>query len=409
MHNLKNTIFVLTLVLTAFLFLAVDTYALEMKNMRFGEHGASTRIVMDIDSEVDFRASIQDTPRRMIIDTPMLSGKPAIKQSLLPPLIKDIRLEPLAGNLSRLTFLLNEKAIIRSAFVIPAQKAQTARLVVDMAQANDALFAAQLDKPVGTLMTQRSSNKLPFAGVGGTKLGLIGTEAKATTLPLIMIDAGHGGQDSGATRHGIEEKHVTLAVAKMLKAALLATGRYRVELTRDKDIFIRLADRVNIARKAQADLFVSIHADSAPDVVSSAQGASVYTISDKASDSIAAGLAARENQVDMLAGVDLPTDSPAVKDILIDLTMRETTSQSRYFAKKLIDAFNKNNIPLINAPHKQAGFFVLKAPDIPSVLIELGFVSNPNEAKKLNDETYRAALGQTIAQGIDNWLKTKKH
>jgi N-acetylmuramoyl-L-alanine amidase len=412
MHNLKNTIFVLTLVLTAFLFFSAQSFALEMKNMRFGQHGNSVRAVIDIDGETDFRAMTQDSPLRIVIDTPALSGKPAIKQSALPALISDVRLEPLEGGYSSLTLILTGHAIIRSAFMIPADKNQSARLVIDMIPASEAQFAKFLGKPMGTLAIKTANDKLPFAGVGGTKLDLIGaskTTQNLKNLPLIVIDAGHGGRDSGATRHGIQEKHVTLAVAKIVKAALLAKGGYRVELTRTRDVFVTLPERVRIARRLGADLFVSVHADSAPEIVSAAQGASFYTISNTASDKIAASLAARENQVDMLAGVDLPSDAPDVKDILIDLTMRETTNQSRYFARQLIETFNKNNIPLIDAPHKQAGFFVLKAPDIPSVLIELGFVSNPAEAKKLNDETYRAALGQSIADGIDKWFKTKKH
>lgn len=418
-HNAKNMFFCLGIVLTAFLFSCLSAYALEIRNIRFGQHGSSTRAVMDIDKEADFRAMAQDNPPRIVIDTPMLSGKPAIKRSTLPPMVSDIRMEPLAGSYSRITLLLEHKAIIRSAFVMPAEGKQSARLVVDISAAEDKLFESQLGKPYGTLTVSETGKpaKLPFASVGGTKLDPIGTKGTASVekpkapedLPLVVIDAGHGGFDPGATQSGVREKDVTLAVARNLRTALLATGKFRVKLTREKDEFIRLPERVRIARRAGADLFVSIHADSAPDAGTAARGASFYTISETASDTMAANLAARENQVDMLAGVDLPSDDKDVAGILIDLATRETVNQSRYVADTLVRNFRRDKLPLLEGAHKQAGFVVLKAPDIPSVLIELGFLSNPVEAKKLSDDKYRQDMAKTIAAGVEAWFKTNKH
>lgn len=415
-HNAKNMFFCFGLVLTAFLFACLPAEALEIRDMRFGQHGQATRMVMDIDTEADFRAMAQDNPPAIVIDTPILSGKPAIKRSILPALISDIRMEPLAGAYSRTTLLLERKAVIRSAFVMPAEGKKPARLVVDIAAVEDAVFEKQVGKPYGTLTVTEAGKtaKLPFASVGGTKLDPIGAKQiekpKAPEdLPLVVIDAGHGGFDPGATQSGIREKDVTLAVARELRTALVATGKFRVKLTRDKDEFIRLPERVRIARRAGADLFVSIHADSAPDAGMSAHGASFYTISETASDTLAANLAARENKVDMLAGVDLPSEDKEVAGILIDLATRETVNQSRYVADTLARAFRKEKLPLLDGPHKQAGFVVLKAPDIPSVLIELGFLSNPVEAKKLSDTQYRRDLAKALASGIETWLKTNKH
>ena len=420
MHNPKNIFFRLSVVLTSFLLFQAGALALEIKNLRFGDHGTAIRTVLDIDAETDFRAMVQDTPPRIVIDTPMLSGKPTIKRSILPQAINDIRLEPLAGKYSRITLLLNRKCVIRSAFVMPASASQNARLVIDMAPSDDKQFASQSGKAYGTLVMDRKTPKIPFAAVGGTNLKPITTPTaplapvveKLKTpdeLPLIMIDAGHGGPDAGAVQSGVEEKNITLAVARDLAEILKAGGKYRVKMTRDKDFFIRLQERVRIARREGADLFISIHADSMPEAGNRVKGASFYTISERASDAQAASLAARENKADMLSGVELPVDDKEVADILIDLTMRETVSQSRYFARKLVAGFSKSKLPLLDSPHKQAGFMVLKAPDIPSVLIELGFVSNSDEAKKLSDDSYRKTLSAAIAGSIDDWFKTKKH
>lgn len=417
MHNLKNTIIVPGLVIVQFLLFASGAYALDIRTIRFGQHGSLIRVVMDMDEAPDFRGMVQDMPPRAVFDLPMLSGQPAVARGALPSLIADVRLEPLPGGYSRMSFLLTEKAVIRSAFAMAAQGGRPARLVVDLAPVSGERFAKAVGKPLGTLRVPDASTavgdtseKLPFAGVGGAKLDLIGPAAPQppATLPMVVIDPGHGGGDSGAARHGVQEKNITLSVGLALRNALLATGRYRVAMTREKDVFIRLDERVAIARRAGADLFISIHADSAPEDVSAARGASVYTISSKASDAVAARLAAHENQADLLAGVALPTDAPDVADILVDLTMRETTAQSRYFAAQIVKAFDHNNIPMLPAPSKQAGFVVLKAPDVPSVLIELGFVSNPAEARKLNDKTYRAALGQSVARAVDQWFEGRK-
>lgn len=427
MHNLKKHLYSLAFVFAAFFVTGTQAYSLEIKGMRFGHHGTSLRVVMDMDAEADFRAMVQDNPPRVVIDMPAISGKPVIKRSAMPAEIADIRLEPLAGTYSRLTFMMDKQAVIRGAFLMPAQGAQSARLVVDMAPAGSEVFLKQVGKSYGTLTLDTPTGKLPFAATEGAKLKPIGTVEAPTrpavnapeaptpaaakdpeSLPLVMIDAGHGGFDPGAVQGGTREKDITLAVAKALRTSLLATGRYRVDMTRDKDVFIRLPERVRIARRAGADLFVSIHADSAPEAGRSAQGASIYTLSDKASDAQAARLAARENQVDMLAGAEIPENDREVAAILIDLATRETANQSAFFARQLVAAFNKQNVPLLNSPHKQAGFMVLKAPDIPSVLIELGFLSNPDEVKKLNDETYRKQLADSIAKGVDGWLKAQK-
>ncbi|HEY8964544.1 MAG TPA: N-acetylmuramoyl-L-alanine amidase [Alphaproteobacteria bacterium] len=384
---------------------------------------------MDLDQEADFRAQVQADPTRLIVDMPILSGKPLIGRSALPDIIKDIRLEPLGTQHSRLNFILADIAVIRSAFMMPSEGTKPARLVVDLAPASDQSFAKAVGRAQGTLqtgsdtaMTQIDKPTIPFAGGSGIKLDPVGgpkppsapQTPKAPTklipdeLPLVMIDAGHGGIDSGAVGNKVREKDVTLSVAQDIQKALEATGKYRAALTRDKDIFIRLGDRVKIARAADADLFVSIHADSVSSGGENIKGASFYTLSAEASDVQSARLAARENQADLLGGVELPTNDQDVKEILIDLAMRETTHQSKLIAGQMVKAFARSGIKTVPGPERSAGFMVLKAPDVPSLLIELGFLSNPGEAAKLGDTAYREELSRTIAGGIDAYFSRAK-
>ena len=224
---------------------------------------------------------------------------------------------------------------------------------------------------------------------------------KASSKPLIIIDAGHGGQDPGALgMHGTREKDVTLNYARALRDALLATGRYRAQLTRDDDRFILLPDRVAIARKAKGDIFISIHADSNPK--KEARGLSVYTLSETASDDEAAALAEHENKSDIVEGIDLSTTDPDVASILIDLTQRETMNKSAIFADAVVASLH-GKVTKLPKTHRYAGFRVLKASDIPSILIELGFLSNATDERLLLSPEYRAAVIQSIVKGIDRF------
>lgn len=229
-------------------------------------------------------------------------------------------------------------------------------------------------------------------------------------VPVIVIDPGHGGVDPGATGvSGIYEKHITLAMARELKTALEKSGRYRVHLTRDRDVFIRLRDRVAIARQYGADLMVSLHADAVqnPQI----RGLSVYTLSQNASDSEAQTLAEKENKADLIAGVDLSHESPDVAGILIELTQRETMNRSAGFATELVDEVGQE-MDLLGNTHRFAGFAVLKAPDVPAVLVEMGYLSNEFEEKQLRQPQYRARLAKALAKAVERYfppsLKAKR-
>ena len=250
----------------------------------------------------------------------------------------------------------------------------------------------------------KKATKMPVAKPKKTALPTSKPRKKSSgKKPLIVIDAGHGGKDPGAIGHGkTKEKYVTLRYARALKKALKKTGNYRIELTRNKDKIIPLRDRFRIARRKKADLFISLHADAAPN--KRAHGFSVYTLSEKASDSEAAALAKQENKVDLLAEVDLTHEDEEVADILIDLARRETKNKSSQLAEEIVKVM-KRKVKLLQNPHRHAGFAVLKAPDIPSVLVEIGFLTNRKEEKLLNQKEHQNKVVNGLTHAIDQYFE----
>ena len=223
--------------------------------------------------------------------------------------------------------------------------------------------------------------------------------------PLVVIDAGHGGRDPGAIgADGAREKDLTLASALAIRDALLASGRVRVALTREDDRFLVLQERFGLARKLKADLFISVHCDSAGDA--DATGATVYTLSEVASDKEAARLAARENRADIIAGVDLGAQSADISSILIDLTQRETMNASARFAR-LLGREAQPLMPIKQNYHRMAALVVLKAPDMPSVLFETGYISNPGDAAFLASEDGRRRIARSVRQAVEIHFATR--
>jgi N-acetylmuramoyl-L-alanine amidase len=219
-----------------------------------------------------------------------------------------------------------------------------------------------------------------------------------------VLDPGHGGIDTGTKGPaGEEEKDIVLNFAQRLRDRIEKTGKYRVLMTRSDDTFVPLGNRVRIARDAGAALFVSIHADSLPRGEGDAQGASIYTLSETATDTEAARLAEKENRADVIAGVDLKSEPDDVAGILIDLAERETKSLSVQFAHKLAGEM-KAVTRLHKTALKSAGFRVLRAPDVPSALVELGYVSNRQDLQSLLSETWRNRTADSIAQAIDGYF-----
>lgn len=227
----------------------------------------------------------------------------------------------------------------------------------------------------------------------------------ASDRPLVVIDAGHGGHDPGAIgANGLREKDLTLKTALAIKDALLASGRVRVALTREDDRFLVLQERYGLARKLGADLFISVHCDSAGN--GDASGATVYTLSEVASDKEAARLAARENKADIIAGVDLGTQNPDISSILIDLTQRETMNMSASFAR-LLGREAQPLMPIKANYHRMASLMVLKAPDMPSVLFETGYISNAADAAFLASEEGRHKVAQSVRKAVEIHFATR--
>jgi N-acetylmuramoyl-L-alanine amidase len=215
--------------------------------------------------------------------------------------------------------------------------------------------------------------------------------------PLVVIDAGHGGFDPGAGNGQLKEKALTLALARALRSELLAQGGIRVALTRDEDRFLMLPERAGIARRLKADLFISIHADSATD--GNAHGATVYTLSERGTNQTAALLAEAENRADSVNGVQLSGHSDAVNAILVDLSQRETAAESGDFAKLLLRE-GEGRIAFKDRSIQSAAFVVLKSADLPSVLFETGYISSPEDAERLSSAAGRKAIAEATARAI---------
>ncbi len=228
--------------------------------------------------------------------------------------------------------------------------------------------------------------------------------AAAATLPLVMLDPGHGGKDPGAIGvSGTYEKHIALAAAQELRRQLLATGRYHVELTRGRDVFIPLEGRVAAAQRRGAALFVSMHADALLD--HSVRGASVYTLATNASDAQTAALAQRENAADRFAGPAFRDTPPEVAKILASLVRQETRAGSARLAREVVGTLGAE-VRLLDHPARHAGFVVLKAADIPSVLVEMGFMSNRDDEAALRQAGHRALVATGMRRAIDTYFAT---
>jgi N-acetylmuramoyl-L-alanine amidase len=359
---------------------------------RLGGDESQTRFVMDFSRKIDLRAFTLADPYRVVLDIPQ-----AIFQ--LPPktgeagrgLIRAFRFGLVMQGGSRMVFDLAKPARIEKAFVVDATDGAPARLVLDLVATDRESFLRRI-----AVDSTLSRADLPRAK---------GVEAKnGDPRPLVVLDPGHGGIDTGTKGPGgVEEKDIVLNFAQRLRDRVEKTGKYRVLMTRTDDTFVPLADRVRIARDARAALFVSIHADSLPHGEGDAQGASVYTLSETATDSEAARLAEKENRADVIAGVDLKSEPDDVAGILLDLAERETKSLSIQFAHRLVGDM-KSATRLHKMPLKSAGFRVLRAPDVPSVLVELGYVSNRQDLESLLSESWRNRTADSIAQAIDSYF-----
>jgi N-acetylmuramoyl-L-alanine amidase len=299
---------------------------------------------------------------------------------------------------SRIVFDLTGPAKVANSYVLEAANGQPSRLVLELAEVDRTAFvqslAPEARPELRPAIGDASAAVAPAAVPAAPKL--------ADSRPVVVIDPGHGGPDNGTQSNGESEKNLVLSFALALRDRIEKSGKYRVVMTRTDDTFIPLDDRVRVARSQSAALFVSIHADALPRREGDAQGATIYTLSDKASDAEAERLAEAENKADAIGGVSL-TEEPVVADILIDLAQRETRTFSNRFARMLMGEM-KGTVRMHKHPLKSAGFRVLKAPDVPSVLVELGYVSNKGDLEHLVSEAWRSRTVGSMAQAIDVFL-----
>lgn len=365
----------------------------QVSDIRFGVQEGATRIVLDLDQRLEIQASTADGPPRLIVDLPEVRW--ALASQGAPRavgLARGQRWGRMRPGHSRLVVDLGRLGTVRSSFWIAPNPTNRAwRFVIDIDRATKAAPAAP-----------GASASTPPLPVPRPEMPGVPRDGR----PIIVIDPGHGGIDPGTVgAGGVLEKEITLAMAEQLRETLLATGRYRVALTRDSDTFLALRERIDAARKAEGALFVSLHADSIGERMVS--GASVYTLSATASDAEAERLAAKENKVDVLIGTDLSQHDPVVASILLDLVQRDTNNKSIALADVMAEELG-DVTKLLRNTRRFAGFAVLKSPDIPSVLVELGYLSNPGEAAKLSQASHRRRIAHAIVKAVDRHFAALK-
>jgi N-acetylmuramoyl-L-alanine amidase len=366
-------------------------------DVRLGGDQTQTRFVVDFDRKIDMRAFTLANPDRVVIDIPEVTFQLSPRSGEAGRgLIKTFRYGLVMRGGSRIVIDLARPARIEKAFVLDAENNQPARLVLDLSAVDRDTF----------MRTIALENRVP-ATTSRTAAPAPDAKDKNDARPLIVIDPGHGGIDDGTkASNGVTEKAIVLEFALLLRDKLERSGSYRVAMTRADDVYVPLGDRVQFARSRQAALFISIHADALRRGEGDAQGATVYTVSENASDSEAARLADAENRADVIAGVDLSRAPDDVADILIDLAQRETKTFSAQFARTLVDEM-RNATRMNRQPLRSAGFVVLKAPDVPSVLIELGFVSNRQDLKLLTSNPWRDKAADSILQAINSFFSKR--
>ncbi len=390
---------------------------------RLGVEPGLTRVVISLSQRSDFRVFTLADPYRVVIDMSEVEWKvPSGTKLQGQGLVAGMRYGLFKAGTSRVVLDLMEPSEVARAEFLPPSNGEPLRLLVDLRPVPDAQFRAQLKNSAVSYSaiasiapaTKPAKTAARTVGTGstgsgtGAATGSVGGSAAKQPIeepkrgkPLIVIDPGHGGIDPGAVGNTINEKQLTLAVAKALKKELEDTGKFRVLLTRSRDVYIPLRERFGLAREKGADLFISLHADSHNNPLT--RGASVYTLSEKASDAESEALAAKENKSDIIAGVDLSKQSNVVSNILIDLAQRDTKNMSTRFASLLVRELKEQTMLLGNT-HRFAGFAVLKAPDVPSVLVEMGYISSSKDEALLSSSGHQKKLARAVRQAVENYF-----
>ncbi|WP_421791445.1 N-acetylmuramoyl-L-alanine amidase [Hyphobacterium sp.] len=366
--------------------------ASDIQQVRFGGTDDETRVVVELSAEMEFRAfTVSDPSMRLVLDLPRASWSVAgleTGEGLGFGLVDDFRFFDRSEEASRLVFELDHPAVIVSQFAIPANDDNPHhRLVIDLRQVENTEFEAESGFPEPNDLSQLIAERREATFV-----------APQRERRVIVIDAGHGGRDPGAVANGVHEEVVNLAAALDLRERLMATGRYEVVMTRENDTFLTLEQRVDVARNADADLFISLHADSGGSNTS-VRGAAVYTLSDSG-----AGRAQRRaaNSNDW-SHVSASSEQPVVRNILLSLSLREKRNRSAVFAEMVLDSMGDVG-PVLSNGHRQRGFYVLLDSRVPAVLVEMGFLTNRQDAANLASPAYRGRLMQAVANSVDAYF-----
>ena len=371
---------------------------------RVGGDENRTRFVADVSKIVSYSVYVLPDPYRVIIDMPdvRFDLPPGIGRKVRG-LVSEYRYGVLEEGKSRIVIDTLGPVLIEKSFLVEPQLGQPARIVVDIVKTTEEAF-------VKSYNSEQTKLQKDMANLSDVPVSLPAPEKKIF-LPnkagkkIIVLDPGHGGIDPGAiSRAGTREKDVVLSFATILRRALLATGKYEVVMTRSDDRFVSLKNRVSFAREREADLFLAIHADTVRG--NDARGVTLYTLSDKASDAEAEDLAKRENRADIIGGLDLEAETEEITDILIDLAQRESKNHAMFFSKKAVTHLKPLTL-MTGKPMRSAGFMVLKAPDVPSVLLELGFLSSKSDEKLLTSLAWQTKIAKAFATAMDSYFATE--
>lgn len=341
---------------------------------------------------VPYRVFTLDTPARLVLDFREVDWGGAKAAGLIYGMrAKGLRLGQIRPGWSRMVVDLAAPHVLEEAGLNVDRQTGVAELRVVLGPPNAEAFSAASGPP-----------DLPGWDLPDPQSALhSGPRATGDSSFTVVLDPGHGGIDPGAEVESAIEKDLMLQFALELRELLLRAGGFEVVLTREADEFVSLERRVALAHRAEADVFISLHADAYSDA--RARGTSVYTLSDTASDAASAALAERHNRTDILAGVDLSGQDDILADVLIDLARIETAPRAERLADAIIDELTSRKLPLLTRPLRQAGFSVLKAPDVPSVLIEVGYLSSPRDLANLRDAVWRAGVAEALRDALSAW------
>jgi N-acetylmuramoyl-L-alanine amidase len=347
--------------------------------------GAGLELRLELSQPVPWRLRLMDNPPRLVIDAREVDWKGAEALAVVRPGVS-LRAGRFRPGWSRMVLELEGPHKVARAEMTTGE---TTRLEILLQPTDPESFAAEAARPdLPEWALPEAAELMPPLPEGGGPL-------------VVVLDPGHGGIDPGAERDGTSEAALMLTFAREVKEVLLRDGRFRVVMTRDEDVFVPLETRTSIAREAEADIFLSLHADALAE--GDAQGATVYTLAEDASDEAAAALAERHDRDDLLAGVDLSEQDDVVAEVLMDMARTETAPRTDRLAKAMIAAIKTAEIRMHRRPQQSGGFSVLKTPDIPSVLLEVGFLSSDRDFKRLSDPAWRATLAEALRRALVTW------